>query len=76
MSRKRVVIDQMEWGIADQAADVVAADIKAAMDSGTTATLQLLDGADRPVTVYLNGRAAAVVMVDLDTGPKPSEISG
>ncbi|HZN73954.1 MAG TPA: hypothetical protein VFC00_19985 [Micromonosporaceae bacterium] len=76
MGRKRVIIGQAEWGIGDSEADAVAADIGEAMRSGTVAALQLLDGASRPVTVYLNGGAAAVVVVDLDTEPKPSEISG
>lgn len=76
MSRKRVIIGQVEFSIPDDQAKEVAAQIKAAMESGGVATLQLLDGSGRPVTVYLNGGAAALVVVDLDPGPRPSEISG
>lgn len=76
MSRKRIIIGQNEWGVADNEVDAVATEISAAMRNGTVATLQLLNGADRPVTVYLNGKTAAAVVLDLDTDPKPSEISG
>ncbi len=76
MGRKRVIIGQSEWGIDDKKVTDVVAQIKAAMQNGTVAELALTDGAGRPVTVYLNGKAAQAVAVDLDTGPKPTEISG
>ncbi|GAA1629595.1 hypothetical protein ACFQY4_44260 [Catellatospora bangladeshensis] len=76
MSRKRVIIGQAEFGIPENQVREVAAQVKSAMENGETATLQLLDGAGREVTVYLNGKAAALVVVDLDPGPRPSEISG
>ncbi|BCJ72032.1 hypothetical protein CS0771_15760 [Catellatospora sp. IY07-71] len=76
MSRKRVIIGQAEFGIPEKRVDEVTAQVKSAMENGETATLQLLDGAGREVTVYLNGKAAALVVVDLDPGSKPSEISG
>ena len=76
MSGKRVIIGGEEWGISDKIADEVAAQIKAAMENGTVVTLQLLDKADRQVTVYFNGRTAVTAVVDLDTTPKPTEISG
>ncbi|WP_117212327.1 hypothetical protein [Allorhizocola rhizosphaerae] len=76
MGRKRVIIAQTEWGIDDANVADVVAKIKSAMENGTVAELALLDGADRQVTVYLNGKVALSVVVDLDLGPKPTEISG
>lgn len=74
--RKRVIIGQSEWGIANADVTDVTAKIKAAMENGKVVDLSLLDSADRRVTVYLNGKAAPVVTVDLGLGPKPTEISG
>lgn len=76
MGRKRVIIGQSEWGIANDTVDDVTSRIKAAMENGTVAELPLLDGANRQVTVYLNGKLAAAVVIDLDLGPRPTEISG
>ncbi len=76
MGRKRVIIGSSEWGIDDATAADVTAKIKAAMENGTVVELSLLDSADRQVTVYLNGRATSSVVVDLDVGSKPTEISG
>jgi hypothetical protein len=75
MGRKRVTIGQSEWGIDDADVADITAKIKAAMENGTVAELPLIDGANRRVTMYLNGRAASSVTVDLDLGPKPTEIS-
>jgi hypothetical protein len=76
MSAKRVIIDGYEWGISDNMANEVAAQIKVAMENGIVVTLQLLDKANRQVTVYFNGKTAVTAVVDLDTTPKPTEISG
>lgn len=76
MSRKRVIIGGSEWGIDDADVADVTAKIKAALENGTVAELALVDGANRLVTVYLNGKATASVTVDLDLGPKPTEIAG
>ncbi|GHJ48941.1 hypothetical protein Cs7R123_62830 [Catellatospora sp. TT07R-123] len=76
MGRKRVIIGATEWGISDEDVVDVVAKIKAALQNGTVAELQLVDGANRRVTVYLNGRAAASVVLDLDLGPRPTEIPG
>ncbi|WBB80608.1 hypothetical protein O7606_04245 [Micromonospora sp. WMMD882] len=75
MSRKRVIIGQSEWGVDERDVDTVVEQIKTALAEGAVAELVLLDGAGRPVTVYLNGRAAVTVVVDLDRDPRPSEIS-
>ncbi|GAA1559155.1 hypothetical protein GCM10009827_095190 [Dactylosporangium maewongense] len=78
MGTKRIVIGQHEYGIhADQFTSVVQ-NVQSAMESATTARLALLDKEERPVTVYLNGRVAEVVVVDgdeLDRDTRPSEIS-
>lgn len=76
MGRKRVIIGQSEWAIDDSDVEDVVARIEAAMENGTVARLALLDGADRQVMVYLNGRATVSVVVDLDLGTKPAEIAG
>lgn len=76
MGRKRVIIGQSEWGIDDSDVADVTAKIKAAMENGTVAELALTDGVNRQVTVYLNGKVALSVVVDLDLGAKPTEISG
>lgn len=75
MSRKRVIIGQSEWAIDERDVETVIGQIKSALADGTVAELVLLDSADRPVTVYLNGRTAVTVVVDLDRDPRPSEIS-
>ena len=76
MVRKRVILDGVEYGIVDGQSESVAAQIKAALETEKVAALELLDGCNRSVTVYLNGKATATVVVDLNAGPKPSEISG
>ena len=76
MGRKRVIIGQHEWGIHDSDVADVTAKIKEAMENRSVVELALLDGADRQVTVYLNGTVALSVVVDLDLGPKPTEVSG
>jgi len=76
MARKRVIIGQSEWGIIDENVNDVVAKIKTAMENGTVAELELVDGADRRVTVYLNGKTVAAVTLDLDLGPRPTEIPG
>jgi hypothetical protein len=76
MGRKRVIIGQSEWGIHDSDVDIVTDSIQQAMLQGKTVALPLIDGSNRQVTVYLNGAVALSVVVDLDLGPKPTEIPG
>ncbi|GAA0723957.1 hypothetical protein Drose_01855 [Dactylosporangium roseum] len=77
MSRNRILIGQSEWGIDARQVTSVVESVKSAMESATTAQLTLLDKENRPVTVYLNGRVAETVVVDLDMDrdSRPSEIS-
>ncbi|MFI5707057.1 hypothetical protein [Kribbella sp. NPDC051620] len=72
---KKLVIGQQEWGIADADADGIARLVREAMTNGTPAELQLYDRDGDAVTVFLNGAAAASVVIDLTKGPKPSEMS-
>jgi hypothetical protein len=75
MGRKRVIIGQSEWGIDDADVPDVTGKIQAAMENGTVVELPLIDSANRQVTVYLNGTVTPSLTVDLDLGPKPTEIS-
>ncbi|MEU4192770.1 hypothetical protein AB0E69_12785 [Kribbella sp. NPDC026611] len=72
---KKLVIGEQQWGIADADADGIARLVRDAMTGRTTVELQLYDPAGHAVTVFLNGAAAASVVIDLTTGPRPSEMS-
>ena len=75
MGRKRLIVGQSEWVIEDDAVNVVTDKIRDAMENKKAAELTLLDAAGRPVTVYLNGNTVQTAVVDLDMGPRPTEIS-
>jgi hypothetical protein len=72
---KKLIIGQREWEIADADADAVARQVRDAMTNRTSVELPLADAAGRAVTVFLNGAAAPSVALDLDEGPRPSEMS-
>jgi hypothetical protein len=72
---KKLIIGQAEWFIADADADSVVRLVREAMTNRTTVELELYDAAGRAVTVFLNGAVAASVVLDLDRGPRPSEMS-
>jgi hypothetical protein len=75
MSGNRIVVGQSEWTFAkEDAADVVAR-IESALSDGTVVRLSLIDGAGRPVQVFINGRSTETVVIDLGESPRPSEIS-
>lgn len=76
MSGKRVIIGGDEWGVRDDQAVEVAAQLKTAMENGTVVALELLNEKDRPVSVYFNGATAVTAVVDHDIDPRPTEISG
>jgi hypothetical protein len=76
MSRKRIIVDHNDWTIDEAAGQNVPELVKDAMDNSTVAEIAVLDDADRQVTLYLNGRTVSDVVIDLDLGPRPSEISG
>ncbi|WP_328322873.1 hypothetical protein OHA70_29160 [Kribbella sp. NBC_00382] len=72
---KKLTIGEQEWGIADADADGIVRLVRDAMMNRSTVELQLYDPAGHSVTVFLNGAAAASVVLDLTKGPKPSEMS-
>jgi hypothetical protein len=75
MGKKLVTIGDQSWGVADADVAKVMSDIEHAMTTGGSARLSLLaDG--RPVSVFLNGRTAATVVVDDGGEGLPTEISG
>jgi VCBS repeat-containing protein len=76
MGRKRIIVDRTEWAIDESAGQDVPSLVQDALQNSKTVALAVLDGANRQVTFYLNGRTATAVVVDLDLGAKPSEISG
>ncbi|UQU64286.1 hypothetical protein COUCH_35905 [Couchioplanes caeruleus] len=72
---KKLIIGQQEWQIADADAEAVAGQVRDAMLNRTTVELPLADASGRAVTVFLNGATASGVVLDLDQGPRPSEMS-
>ena len=76
MSAKRIIVGKSAWGVSDEDAADLLKQIESALQEGTVLRLSLTDGENRPVTVFINGRTVETVAVDLDEGPRPSEISG
>jgi hypothetical protein len=72
---KKLIIDQQQWGIADEDADGIVRLVRDAMTNGTRAELSVYDPAGHAVTVFLNGATAASVVIDLNEGPRPSQMS-
>jgi hypothetical protein len=72
---KKLIIGQQEWLIADADAESVAEQVRDAMTNGATVELPLADAAGRAVIVFLNGAVTSSVVLDLDQGPRPSEMS-
>ncbi|MEV0005826.1 hypothetical protein AB0H28_26575 [Micromonospora sp. NPDC050980] len=72
---KKLIINQFEWSVADEDALAVAEAVEQAMVNRTTVQLRLYDKERRPVTVYLNGAAAAFVVFDPHGDPRPSQMS-
>ena len=75
MSEKRIAIGQSQWTFPDGDVTDALEQIKSALQDGSVTALSLIDGGNRPVTVYLNGKTAETVVVDLGGDPRPSEIS-
>ena len=72
---KRLIIGAQEWGIADADAEGVARLVRDAMTNGTSVELTVYDAAGDAVTVFLNGAVTSMVVLDLNTGPRPSQMS-
>ena len=72
---KKLIIGQDVWFIPNADADTVARQVRDAMTNGTSVALELNDADGRAVTVFLNGAVIPSVVLDLDRGPRPSEMS-
>jgi hypothetical protein len=72
---KKIIIGQSEWTVADADAEAVARQVRAAMTNRTTVELQLADAQGRAVSVFVNGATVPSLVLDLDEGPRPSEMS-
>jgi len=75
MSGIRITVGQSEWTLAEGDPAALLSDIEAALDKGTVLRMNLNDATGKPVDVFINGRVAETVSVDLNAGPRPSEIS-
>lgn len=75
MSGIRITVGQSEWTLAEGDAAALLSDIEAALDKGTVLRMNLNDATGKPVDVFINGRVVETVSVDLNAGPRPSEIS-
>ena len=75
MSDKRIIIGQSEFGFADEQQDSIIGQIKQAVADGASVVLGLLNPDGKPVEVILSGRSVEIVVIDLNSGPRPSEIS-
>ena len=75
MSAKRILVGQSEWTFPEGDVTKTLELIKSAMENRNVAELELVDSSGRSVSVYLNGAVVPTVVVDLDDGPRPSEIS-
>lgn len=73
---KRIIIGQSEWALPDGDSADLLAQIESAIRDGSVLRLSVEDSAGRAITVFVNGRTVETVVVDLDAGPRPSEISG
>ncbi|GID32016.1 hypothetical protein [Paractinoplanes brasiliensis] len=72
---KKLIIGAQEWGIADADAEGVARLVRDAMLNGARVELTLYDAAGEAVSVFLNGAATPTVVLDLNSGPRPSQMS-
>jgi hypothetical protein len=72
---KKLIIGTQEWGIADTDAEGTVRLIRDAMINGTSVELALYDPAGDAVTVFLNGAVTSSVALDLNSGPRPSQMS-
>jgi hypothetical protein len=72
---KKLTIGTQEWGIADADVEGVARLVRDAMTNGTSVELTLYDPSGDAVTVFLNGAVTSSVVLDLNSGPRPSQMS-
>ncbi|GAB2568211.1 hypothetical protein Aab01nite_43750 [Paractinoplanes abujensis] len=72
---KKLILDGREWGIADADADGVARLVRDAMLNRIPVELTVYDADENAVTLFLNGAATPSVVLDLNAGPRPSQMS-
>jgi hypothetical protein len=76
MSTKRITVGQAAWTLPDDHPDSLLDDIESTLAEGGALRLAVLDDSGNRVSLFLNGRVAETVVVDLCVGPRPQEISG
>jgi hypothetical protein len=76
MSTKTIAVDQAAWALPDDHSETLLKDVESALADGTVLRLDVLDQAGGRVSLFLNGRTARTVVVDLGEGGRPTEISG
>lgn len=72
---KKIIIGQSEWTIKDAEAEAVVRELREALTKGTTVELPLVDAKGRAVSLFVNGATVPSLVLDLDEGPRPSEMS-
>jgi hypothetical protein len=72
---KKIIIGHSEWTINDADAEAVARKVRDALTQRTTVELPLADAEGRAVNVFVNGATVPSLVLDLDEGPRPSEMS-
>lgn len=76
MSTKRITVGEAAWTLPDNHPDSLLEDIESALAEGGVLRIGVLDDSGNRVSLFLNGRVAETVVVDLCIGPRPQEISG
>jgi hypothetical protein len=72
-----IVVGGSSWKLPAGDVTETLKELDRAVTTGSVAQLQLVDDATgNTVTVYVNGRVAGTVSIDLGGGPRPSEIFG
>jgi hypothetical protein len=56
-------------------AEAIVRQVRDAMTNRTTVELPLADDQGRAVSVFVNGATVSCLVLDLDEGPRPSEMS-
>ena len=72
---KKIIIGQSEWTIKDADAEAVVGKLRDALTQRVTVELPLADADGRAVSVFVNGATVPSLVLDLDEGPRPSEMS-
>ncbi len=76
MTARRIIVGQTAWALPDGDVGDLPKQIEAALGNSTVLQVEVLTDDNRPVTLFVNGRAAETVVLDLGRAPRPSETSG